>query len=106
MGGEDIVTDKRPDLGKKITEAWLTGYVLRPDPVDPDIVIIKMVVVLRRPHQPGRFLHYPPAADLRQPDGAGRAAEAVRSLEVDRRKVQTHGPTLPPGAAAAGQVPL
>ena len=71
--------------------AWL-GARLGTDAVDPNVVMIKAVVVLRGPHQPGRLLDHTAATDLRQANGARRTAEAVGGLKVDRRKVQTHDP--------------
>ena len=91
MSGQDVVTDKGADLREELPKAGLVCHLLGPDAVDPHIVIIERVMVFRRPHEPRGLLDDDTAPDLAEANGARRTAEAVGSLEVDRRKVQTHG---------------
>ena len=97
--GQDVPADEGSDLGEQVPEPGQSGHRVRPDPVDPDVVMIERVVVFRRPHEPGCFLDDDAAADLGQADGARGTAKSVRSFKVDRRKVQSHGSTLPSRAA-------
>ena len=102
VGGEDVIANEGTDLREQLSKAWQPGNLLGPDTVDPDVVVIEPVVVLRRAHQPGGLFDHHAAAYFRQANGARRTAEAVGGLKVDRRKIQTHAPTLPSRPAHGG----
>ena len=100
VGREDVAADERADLREQLPEAGPAGHLLGPDAVDADVVVVEGVVVFRRPHQPRGLLDDDAAADLGEANGARRTAEAVGGLEVDRRKVQTHGDNCSAGGGA------
>ena len=101
MRSEDVAANECTDFREQLSEARQARDLLGPDAVDPHVVVVEGVVVFRRPHEPGRFLDDHTAADLAKANGARRTAKAVGGLEVDRRKVQTHGLNFSAAGAAA-----
>lgn len=71
MGGQDVAADEGADLREQLTETWQPGHLLGPDSVDPDIVVVEAVIVLRRPHEPGSLLDDDSAADFAEANSAG-----------------------------------
>ena len=70
VGRQHVAADEGADLREQFTEARQPGDLLRPDAVDPDVVVVEAVVVFRRPHQPGGLLDHDAAADLAQANSA------------------------------------
>ena len=71
MGGQDVAADEGADFREQLAEAGQPGHLLGPDSVDPDVVVVEAVMVLRRPHQPGCLLDDDSAAYFAEANCAG-----------------------------------
>ncbi len=97
MGHEDVAAREGEKLGQLLAPPEGAVHVVRADAVDAGVPFHELVVARRRLDEPPDALDDLAIAHLDEADRACARAGAVRRLEVDRREVQGHVPSLARG---------